>query len=74
MATLHKNGMPKARRATPLGDESESERQGLKVSCPEEIAFRMGYIDAAQVERLAEPMKKNAYGQYLLAVLRDRVF
>ncbi len=34
----------------------------------------MGYIDAAQVERLAQPMKKNAYGQYLLEVLRDRVF
>jgi glucose-1-phosphate thymidylyltransferase len=44
-------------------------RQGLKVSCPEEIAWRMGFIDAAQVERLAEPMKKNEYGQYLLSLL-----
>ncbi|MBL8957885.1 MAG: glucose-1-phosphate thymidylyltransferase RfbA [Myxococcaceae bacterium] len=46
------------------------QRQGLKVACPEEIAWRMGYIDAAQVERLAEPMKKNEYGQYLLALIR----
>ena len=54
--------------------ETIERRQGLKIACPEEIAFRMGYIDAAQVERLAEPMKKNSYGQYLLAVLKDRVF
>ena len=49
-------------------------RQGLKVACPEEVAFRKGYIDAAQLEKLAEPMKKNAYGQYLLRLLQDRVF
>ncbi len=54
--------------------ETIERRQGLKIACPEEIAFRMGYIDAAQLERLAAPMKKNAYGQYLLEVLRDRVF
>ncbi len=54
--------------------ETIERRQGLKIACPEEIAFRMGYIDAGQLERLAEPMKKNSYGQYLLAVLRDRVF
>jgi glucose-1-phosphate thymidylyltransferase len=54
--------------------ETIERRQGLKIACPEEIAFRMGYIDAAQLERLAAPMKKNAYGQYLLGVLRDRVF
>ena len=47
------------------------ERQGLKVACPEEVAFRMGYIDAAQVARLAEPMKKNGYGQYLLDLVKD---
>ncbi|TIC78990.1 glucose-1-phosphate thymidylyltransferase RfbA [Crenobacter intestini] len=41
-------------------------RQGLKVACPEEIAFLSGWIDAAQVEKLAAPLKKNAYGQYLL--------
>jgi glucose-1-phosphate thymidylyltransferase len=54
--------------------ETIERRQGLKIACPEEIAYRMGYIDAAQLERLADPMRKNAYGQYLLAVLRDRVF
>jgi glucose-1-phosphate thymidylyltransferase len=54
--------------------ETIERRQGLKIACPEEIAYRMGYIDAAQVERLAQPMRKNAYGQYLLEVLRDRVF
>jgi glucose-1-phosphate thymidylyltransferase len=54
--------------------ETIERRQGLKIACPEEIAYRMGYIDAARLERLAEPMKKNAYGQYLLGVLRDRVF
>ena len=54
--------------------ETIERRQGLKIACPEEIAYRMGYIDAAQLERLADPMRKNAYGQYLLGVLRDRVF
>jgi len=54
--------------------ETIERRQGLKVACPEEIAWRQGWIDAAQVERLADPMKKNAYGQYLLEVLRDRVY
>jgi glucose-1-phosphate thymidylyltransferase len=54
--------------------ETIERRQGLKIACPEEIAYRMGYIDAAQLERLAHPMKKNAYGQYLLAVMKERVF
>jgi glucose-1-phosphate thymidylyltransferase len=49
-------------------------RQGLKIACVEEIAFRLGYIDAAQLERLAAPMRNNGYGQYLLGVLRDQVF
>jgi glucose-1-phosphate thymidylyltransferase len=48
-------------------------RQGLKVACPEEIAFRKGYIDAAQLEALAEPLKKSSYGQYLLRLLTDRM-
>jgi glucose-1-phosphate thymidylyltransferase len=45
-------------------------RQGLKVCCPEEIAFRSQWIDAAKLQTLAEPMKKNAYGQYLLGLLK----
>ena len=46
-------------------------RQGLKIACPEEIAYRQGYIDAAQVERLGQAMAKNGYGQYLLALLSE---
>ncbi|PZP34354.1 MAG: glucose-1-phosphate thymidylyltransferase [Roseateles depolymerans] len=49
-------------------------RQGLKVACPEEIAFRAGWIDATQLERLAQPLAKNGYGQYLLKLLTDRAF
>lgn len=46
-------------------------RQGLKVACPEEIAYRQGWIDAAQLEQLAAPLAKNGYGQYLLRVLQE---
>ncbi|MGC9163818.1 MAG: glucose-1-phosphate thymidylyltransferase RfbA [Thiomonas sp.] len=46
-------------------------RQGLKVACPEEIAWRAGWIDAAQLQALAEPMRKNGYGQYLLRLLKE---
>ncbi len=49
-------------------------RQGLKVACPEEIAYRRGYIDAPQLERLATPLQKNAYGQYLMHILTDRYY
>lgn len=46
------------------------ERQGLKICCPEEIAFRLGYIEAAQLERLARPLSDHPYGRYLLSLLR----
>jgi glucose-1-phosphate thymidylyltransferase len=49
-------------------------RQGLKVACPEEIAFRSGWITAEQLERLAQPMLKNGYGQYLMKLLNERAF
>jgi glucose-1-phosphate thymidylyltransferase len=51
--------------------ETIETRQGLKVCCPEEIAFRAGYIDAGQLERLALPLAKTGYGKYLLEVARD---
>lgn len=49
-------------------------RQGLKVACPEEIAYRMGFIDATQVKKLAKKYAKNGYGQYLRQMLEERVF
>lgn len=49
-------------------------RQALKISCPEEIAYRMGYIDAEQLKTLAEPLVKSGYGKYLLGLLNSKVF
>jgi glucose-1-phosphate thymidylyltransferase len=54
--------------------ETIEKRQGLKVACPEEIAYRRGYIDAEQVRRMAEPLGKNGYGQYLIRMLEEQVF
>ncbi|HET7569617.1 MAG TPA: glucose-1-phosphate thymidylyltransferase RfbA [Gammaproteobacteria bacterium] len=51
--------------------EAIESRQGLKVACPEEIAFRKGFIDAEQVARLAQPLSKNGYGEYLLRVIEE---
>jgi glucose-1-phosphate thymidylyltransferase len=49
-------------------------RQGLNIACPEEIAYRQGFIDAAELEALAQPIAKSGYGQYLLALLREPYF
>ena len=51
--------------------ETIESRQGLKIACVEEVAYRMGYIDAVQVERLAQPLLKNGYGQYLVNLLQQ---
>lgn len=50
------------------------QRQGLKVMCPEEIAFRMGYIDAEQLEQLAQPLLKSGYGKYLLNIINETIY
>jgi glucose-1-phosphate thymidylyltransferase len=54
--------------------ETIERRQGLKVACPEEIAYREGFIDAAALEALAKPLEKSGYGEYLRRVLSDRLF
>jgi glucose-1-phosphate thymidylyltransferase len=54
--------------------ETIERRQGLKVACPEEIAYRMRFIDAAQLEALARPLEKSSYGEYLRRVLSERLF
>ena len=54
--------------------ETIERRQGLKVACPEEIAYRMGYISGAKLRALARPLANSGYGKYLLKVLAERVF
>jgi len=54
--------------------ETIERRQGLKIACPEEIAYRMGYINGAKLKALAQPLAKSGYGKYLLKVLAERVF
>lgn len=54
--------------------ETIEKRQGLKIACPEEIAYRMGYINAQQVEAIANQYRTNGYGQYLLRMLQEKVF
>jgi len=54
--------------------ETIERRQGLKIACPEEVAYRMGYIDARQLEALARPLEKSSYGEYLRSVLSERIY
>jgi glucose-1-phosphate thymidylyltransferase len=54
--------------------ETIEKRQGLKIACPEEIAYRMGYITASELEALAAPLRANGYGQYLLGLLHEPLF
>jgi glucose-1-phosphate thymidylyltransferase len=54
--------------------ETIERRQGLKIACPEEIAYRMGFIDGAQLEALARPLESSGYGEYLRRVLKERIF
>ena len=62
-------GTPESMLQAGVFVQTVQQRQGLMISCPEEIAYRMGWIDDAQLHRLADPLKKNHYGQYLLSLI-----
>ena len=74
MAVLHKVGVNSFLLEAAQFVEIIERRQGLKISCPEEIAYNNGYIDADQVRSMAKALGKNGYGEYLLSVLEDRLF
>ena len=57
---------------TPEFAYSREDRQGLKICAPEEIAWRKGFIDDAQLQRIAEPLRKSGYGEYLMKLLERR--
>jgi glucose-1-phosphate thymidylyltransferase len=54
--------------------ETIERRQGLKIACPEEVAYRQGWVSAAEIEALARPMLKNSYGQYLMRMLSEKLY
>ncbi len=65
-------GTPKAMLNASNFVETVQQRQGLMIACPEEIAYRQKWVDAEQVLKLAEPLKKNGYGQYLIELVKDQ--
>ncbi len=68
------SGTPTSLLQASMYVDTIERRQGLKIACPEEIAYRNGYIDAEQVEKLAQPLRKSSYGEYLLDVLSEDAF
>lgn len=66
------SGTPQSLLQASAFIETIEQRQGLKIACPEEIAYKMGYIDGQQLETLAQPLRKSSYGQYLLNILYEQ--
>ena len=66
-------GTPESMLQAGIFVQTVQQRQGLMISCPEEIAYRMGWIDADKLFQLADPLRKNHYGQYLLSLLDGKV-
>ena len=65
-------GTPEALNVAGQFVEMIETRQNTRIACPEEVAFRMNYIDSVQLARLAEPIKASRYGQYILSLIEDR--